>query len=61
MRDTLLINSVPTNQIDETSAEGHHWQSDIFVREKNLVDHLKKVFYFLDEPEILSVIHGKRE
>lgn len=61
MRDTLLINSLPPDQTHETSLEGRYWQSDIFVREKNLVEHLKKVFYFLDEPEILSVIHGLRK
>jgi hypothetical protein len=61
MSDVNVINSNRHNINYDESLDKSYWQSDIFVREKNLVDHLKKVFYFLDEREILGVIHGLRK
>jgi hypothetical protein len=61
MHDVNIINSKKHNTYYDDSLDSAYWQSDIFVREKSLVDHLKKVFYFLDEREILGVIHAQRK
>jgi len=61
MSDVKIINSIKHSINYDDSLDNTHWQSDIFVREKSLVDHLKKVLYYLEEYEIRSALHAFRK